>query len=912
MPKITMLRCTVIALAWAMSFAAGAYADTPGQVSVPMDDLSTLLESFVKTEDVEFIYQTGQFKGMQTRGAVVGAPSHDSANPVLGAQATLDAPVASAALRRPRQWYTADVGSETNFEHQFRLVQVDNTAAAQGERAGGQKAKTQEGAGLKLEEIIVTAQRRTEKLQDIPVSAQVIGGQILAEQNQKSLEDLTRTVPAVHISSGHNGNNLFIRGIGSSENPSFDQSVAIFVDDIYHGRSRMSNATFLDLDRIEVLKGPQSTFFGNNAIAGALSIVTKKPGKTFDASVRALYGQFGQYALEGAIGGPITDTFGARLAVTRNGVDRGWIDNVNTGQHVPRINNLAGRVTLVFDPTEYLDATLKIEGSKHRTSGTFLDGGPYQWTKCPPPAPFTIDFGNFGNLGYGCPQALALGVPIGLRQNKVSQIAGQYDSLSTFEDVLTINYRHWGHTFTSTSGFFNYHFNQNNDQGGLPIAVVANQQPEKYHQFSQEFRVASPTDQPIQYLVGGYFQTDRVVSIAEVNLPVLNFLGVAFPETVPYLPLAQVAGLSQSEHVYSVFGSLSWNATDRLKLNAGLRESWVGKDSSGPVIHGTGTQTYGGFVPLPPTAPLIIEAILGGSGQGPTLSRSDQALMPSAGIQYQLNPQAMVYFSYSKGFKAGGINGQLGTFNAPTTLGYAPEHVNAYELGLKSKWFDDRVLLNLDVFRSNYKDLQVNAVVLSPTTGFQVQEVTNAAASRSQGVELETQWAVSRGLRLSANVTYLDSYYVSFPNAPAASLQVFCQLNSAAAACAQFPPPVPAFASISGQPTQFSPKWSGSVIASYSMLFPGEYKFTTELSPYFTSGYYLAYSQGADPFFRTDSYVRLDARLTLETPDGRWDVDLIGKNLTDREIVTANYSQGINLQQKEQPRNVAVQVRYHF
>src|SRR5882724_8230164 len=170
-----------------------------------------------------------------------------------------------------------------------------------------------------LQEIVVSAQKRSENVQTVPISIQVLSAQTLANQNQNSFEDLSQTLPGVNIAASGWADSLYIRGVGSGVNSTnFDQSVATFDDDIYHGRSKTSGATFLDLDRIEVLKGPQSTFFGNNAIAGALNIVTKKPGDTLDSWARALYGEFGQYAAEGAIGGPITDTFGARLAVTRN------------------------------------------------------------------------------------------------------------------------------------------------------------------------------------------------------------------------------------------------------------------------------------------------------------------------------------------------------------------------------------------------------------------------------------------------------------------------------------------------------------------------------------------------------------------------------------------------------------------
>jgi len=246
---------------------------------------------------------------------------------------------------------------------------------------------------VKLEEVIVTAQKRHESLQIVPISAQVISGQTLTEENHNSLEELTQIVPGVHVLSGGYSNQLSIRGISAVDDPSVDQPVATFVDDIYHGQSKNSNAVFLDLDHIEVLKGPQSTYFGNSAIAGAFNIVTKKPGNTFDGWARTLYGQFGQYALEGALGGPITDTLGARLAVTRNGTSEGWLDDITTGQHIPRINNEGGRLTLVYAPTDALDATFKLEGSHHKISGTFADEPPQFFrSTCPLPAPLRWTF----------------------------------------------------------------------------------------------------------------------------------------------------------------------------------------------------------------------------------------------------------------------------------------------------------------------------------------------------------------------------------------------------------------------------------------------------------------------------------------------------------------------------------------
>jgi iron complex outermembrane receptor protein len=760
-----------------------------------------------------------------------------------------------------------------------------------------------------LEEIIVTAEKRAENLQEVPISAQVISSKTLAEQNHTTLEELTQIVPEVHVGTNELSNDIYIRGIGSGQNPGFDQSVATFVDDIYHGRSRLSEGTFLDLDRIEILKGPQSTFFGNNAIAGALNIVTKKPGDTFDASARLLYGQFGQYTAEGAIGGPITDTLGARLAVTRNGDDRGWIDNVSTGQEVPTVNNEAARLTLVYKPVEELDTTLKIEGSRHAISGASTDE-PYQWANCPPPPPIPPSYGGFG---ANCAQALALGpsiVPLG-DISKTSGLPGQGNWLSTSEDVLTISYRKWEQTFTSVSGYYNYHFSENTEGVLLPTVLNANQLSEDYHQFSQEFRVASPTGQPIEYLAGGYFQTDSLDSFIESQAPFLDDLvGPVFPpQLAPYTPIGFTGPYDQVEHNYSVFASLRWNATDRLKLNAGLRGSWVYKTSYGNLQFGKVSQLpYGAVIP----APLAIGQIIlpSETANGDRYALSNHAWMPSAGIQYLLEPDVMAYFSYNRGFLAGGLNGE-NPIGPPPNIVFGPEYVNAYELGVKSSWLAERLRVNIDVFRSDYSDLQVSAGVYDPQLQATTFAIRNAASSRSQGVELETQWAVTKDFSLGANVAYLDSRYLSYPNGNETTLQTYCGTDYVLPYCSQFATSGPQahVYNDSGKPTPYAPRWSGSITASYGILLPGNYRFITELRPYFTTSYWT--SLGWDDVIpEAPGYVRLDARLSLESPDRHWALDLIGKNMTDRAIVS-NYA-SLYVVQRDQPRNVAGQFRYKF
>ena len=349
-----------------------------------------------------------------------------------------------------------------------------------------------------LGEVVVTAQRRKENIQDVPVSAEVVGGLALQQQNIESLSTLSEITPDVHIEPHPRSGDLYIRGIGSGENHSFDQSVGTFIDDIYHGRARSLIAgTFLDLDRVEVLKGPQSTFFGNNAIAGAISIVTKKPGDTFEGYARALYGEYQQYAAEAAAGGPVNEWLGLRIAATANGFG-GWIKNVNTGENEPRQNNAAARITAVARPTKDLDITLKLEGNVDRQmSATY-----FQLMGCPPAVPFAP-------AGF-CSVALAEGLPTGLDTDENAKKPGDGTRLSENEYVLTANYHQWGQTFSSVTGYYNYHFQLNIDGDLTPNPLLTAQAPERYDQFSQEFRITSPVNQTIEYLAGAYLQSDSL------------------------------------------------------------------------------------------------------------------------------------------------------------------------------------------------------------------------------------------------------------------------------------------------------------------------------------------------------------------------------------------------------------------
>jgi iron complex outermembrane recepter protein len=305
---------------------------------------------------------------------------------------------------------------------------------------------------------------------------------------------------------------------------------------------------------------------------------------------------------------------------------------------------------------------------------------------------------------------------------------------------------------------------------------------------------------------------------------------------------------------------------------------------------------------------------------------SYNAGMPSSEIEYKVVPSLMLYATYARGFLAG----------EPTDVGYVPpatgivtppirpEHVNAYEVGFKSNWFEDHLRLNFDVFRSNYTDLQVtsNIVAASTATGTTlISEVTNAASSRAQGAELSAEWVFS-GFRFQTALTYLNARYVSYPGVTLTAAQTYCRAaaNAKQPAClGEFPNGVGPTQDLSGQPPNYAPTWSGSVTTSYTAALPRGYHFITEADVYGSSRDFFSNNGLDDPEQMQPGYARLDGRLSLEGPVGRWAVDLVLKNLTDKVIffggaggTSLPASTGSTLLQIDQPRNVAIQARYRW
>ena len=734
--------------------------------------------------------------------------------------------------------------------------------------------------GRTVADIVVTAQRRAQRLQDVPVAVSVVSGATLARSNLTTLESVTARLPDVKIVSGPLVDYLNIRGIGSGQNAGFEQSVGTFVDGLYRGRSKSTRAALFDVGQIEVLKGPQTTFFGNNTIAGALNITTRKPGDQLEYNASGLYAfEDGEYNVEGGIGGPLSDTLGLRVAGRASGLD-GYIDNETTGHDAPRNRDLLGRVALKWDPSTSfrLDARFDIGRIRSRDANSAIV------LNCP--SPFA------GPTDFACgPIAGQNGGPTGSKPFYRSFAPPTFSNYDFKEAEVTGTLDLGGASLSSITGYFHHDFHQLVQL--VPAAfqvfpgydLALSPANERFTQFSQEVRLQSVTGGTFEYMVGGYYSHAR--SFVEANFGE-NFIPA-------FGPLVGISRDRFRDRTLSGFASATIRPIDHLRINLGARYTDVRKHGDRIDAFGTSAnpRDFDDFVPFPAPLQSLLAGIFGTDlGNFAQTVRDDHKFMPSVGVQYDLARDVMAYATYTKGFKAGGYSA------ANTASIFGPETVDAYEIGLKTILLDRRLILNLDVFRSDYRNIQETTITFPG--GIPVSSVANAAASRAQGVEANASLRISENLTLTTDLAYLDSTYRAYPNGICTMEQSFAFVPSAAVpACIQ---------DLSGKRRPYSPKWSGNVGANVS--YPvGSYMIRFDPLLYFSSRFFT--TAQADPLLEQPRYAKVDLRLGFGPSDQRWEIAVIGKNVTDK--ATASYrnpltgGNGSAFAFPDRPRSIAVQ-----
>ena len=729
---------------------------------------------------------------------------------------------------------------------------------------------TNEARSTILEEVIVTARKRAESLQNVPVSIIALGDEKLDDFGLQTLESVSAYVPGVTIGEAVVSTNLFVRGIGSGVNQGFEQSVGVYVDGVYMGRGFQTRAPFLDLERIEILKGPQGTLFGKNTIAGALNIVTARPTDEFEGEVTALYEpDHGEGALTAVVSGPLSDTLSARLAGRASTFD-GYMRNTLSGEKDPREDDRVVRASLRWTPTDKLEVNTKFE------TGSFdVDGRVSQ--------ALSLDAATLALFQGFDPEADGIFNERRSIGGEHPLFAAEFNHADVDNFVTTIEYSLGDHTLTSVTGYSAYDYHEVAEGDFTPLDTANQDTVQDFEQWSQEVRLASSDDRPFRYIVGLYYHKAELDSVIRVDIDLRDLLGA------PIIGSRHNTFLHDAES-FAAFFEASLDFGDRWTLNAGLRYS----DEEKSVWKRQVSAELGTDVPDPGS----LLFVLGWVNHTLEDKRSESQAAPSVSLQFDATDNVMTYVSASKGFKGGGYDEARADGN-PDLFEYEEETVVSVEAGVKMTLLDGAATLNAAAFHSNFEDLQV-----STFEGINFI-VGNAAEATTQGLEIDGSWRVTDALTLAGAMTVLDAEYDSFPGGA-------CYANQTEAeGC------VGGRQDLAGGKLQFAPDLSANLNAEYATVLGNAMQLSARIDLNYSDDILLANDNDPDPAQSQSSYVTLDARLALAGADDQWEIAVIGRNLTDKLIrswandlpVVTNNNYFAHL---DRPRNIAVQFRYSF
>ena len=775
-----------------------------------------------------------------------------------------------------------------------KLTLSSYTAAATLALAASAPALSQ---NLTLEEIIVTATKRAEGLQEVPIAISVMSGQEINAKGLTKMEDLSAYMPNVHVAEASGGTNLFIRGIGSGVNYGFEQSVGTFVDGVYFGRGRSARGKFLDLERVEVLKGPQSTLFGKNTIAGAINITTGQPTEEFEGYISAGYtSELEAKTLSGVVSGPLSDSVRGRLAV-RSYEDKGYVSNLTeSGVDGPQNDSVYVRTTLAIDLSEDWTATIKAELGTHDVKGR------QEIITQANPLATSLYSGASGadnfeaGLGYNNYQQNIADLPL-------------FDDTESSIMQVTLDGAIGEYGVKAVIAYADYEFTNSLDSDYGPLRLINRARNEEHEQISAEFILSSPSDETFEYIAGAYYQTeelshDRYSHVAPSGAPALqggifnqlNTLGFSAGYLGGNLdPIADngvIDGtatntLEQDADSWSVFFDGTYNISDTLRITAGLRYSEDDKEmsKSAAICHLDPSVASFEFSAdktcaedpnqklLPAQLALVYSAGLNlAKPHAYTRERSEDHVTGHVNLQWDMSDETMVYLEVGNGYKAGGFdedNGlgrELETVNGVTDdlADFEDETVDTIEIGAKINLADGRGRLNIAAFSSTYEDVQVST--FDGTAGF---VVGNAAESEVQGIEADVLYRATEEITINGAFAYMDATYKSYPGAGCNVAQVIA--NGGPKGCTQ---------DLTGKQLQFAPEYTANVGISYATELSSGLLLNAALDYNWTDDVIVAADM--DENLIQDSYGKLNARISLASGD-QWQLSLIGKNLTSKD-----------------------------
>lgn len=737
-------------------------------------------------------------------------------------------------------------------------AQPDNAAAKSSEAAADE--------GVALGTVTVTVRRREESGQSVPTSLTSVTGADLADRKISQVQDLQQVLPSANAAFMHaRVSSVAVRGIGSNPaNEGLEASVGIYVDNVYYARPGMLAIDLIDLEQVDLIRGPQGTLFGKNTTGGVLNLTTKKPTFTPEKTLEFSAGNRGYYQTLATISGPISDTVAGRLSFAKTH-DDGWIKNVSNGKRLNSIDRDGVRGQLLIKPDETFDLRLIADYNREEDSqGTLI---PYGFGPGPT---------NRGGVTWQQQVSTWLGLPAGSqplitdpKKYKVAQDSKQEAKVNQGGLSAEANWHlPSGFDLTSITAWRTWKWDPKNDGDNSIVNRIENIGFRADHnQFSQELRLASPKDEHFDYVLGSYLYYQKITSDFFVD-----------PGTTPFgVSKTRTYGESTTNS-YSLFGQSNWHLTPRLDLTTGLRGTYEIKKG----------RTYR-------TLPV---AVAWDSGNLEVTNFSPSVL---ASLNYQFTDDVLGYGLVSRSEKSGGIN-ISGVGSGPdagaNSLKIDPEKANNFELGVKTAWFDKRVFANVNVFLTKIYDYQTSGYTFD-SNGLAVATLINGGDAKTYGLEFDIKTIPVRGLSLNLNGAYNHARYTSFENGP-------CSAELAAVG--------KSVCDLGGKRLVGAPDWTVNAGGRYDWLV-GE-----SVSQYLVANYsWRSEAEGsidASRYSRIPAYglLNLSTGWQFATGKNQWDISIWARNALDkRYFLTALQSiNGGYTASTGTPRTVGITARLDF
>ena len=804
-----------------------------------------------------------------------------------------------------------------------------------------------------LGEVLVTARHREEDLQSVPVAVSVVGGDAIDKARTVNTQQLAQLVPSLYYNSANPRNTAYtIRGLGSntlsvsSANDGIEPGVGFYVDGVYHGRPATAALDFTDIERVEVLRGPQGTLFGKNTADGAISVVSRAPTFAPEANGEVTFGNYDFMQMKSSFSGPLTEQLAGRFSAQLTRRD-GLLHNVKTDKDLNAQNHVALRAQLLLKATDDFSLRLIADVSDFNSDcctqnylrvGTSLRSAARQFP------------GLSANLpGHGFPAYVPPSTNI-------------YDRLTDIDADLHVDTQDGGialnaewqlgdATLTSITAWRYWDWDAANDRDyiGVPIQLIQHI-PSRQDQYSQELRVTAKAG-PVDYVGGLYFFSQEVsgkpISVygpaaAYWLISTSNFPAASRPDNLVD-GYGQYGDTHYKMNSYAAFGEANYHLTQRLTGTLGLRYTYEAKngDYSTVVKGGLPWQTAGLTDPLSCTTDL--SAVPSTSRDAAKLSLfrpqcysvkdSGGSVSGRANLAWQITADIMAYAGYARGYKSGGLNmsglqltggtGAGANLPALDTAVIGDEKNDSIETGLKSAWFDHRATLNLAAFRTVVKNFQAN--ISAPVTANNAAPLRTFPANipevRVQGFEADLAAKVTRAIEIHASLAYADGKYTDYPLGPC---PLEWQNPNATGGCQPFAPPsslanqtsnprgnpaVPGAYVLTGLPLSGLSKWVGSLGADYVLpAGTGEFLFHADWNV--RSGYNSDTTNSKYTWL--GGYGVVNASLGYEFGKG-WEVSVFARNLLNKNYITALTIQagnsGLILGQPSDPRLIGLRIR---